>query len=149
MDPQQNQSRTLLTIVGIVILVVVVGAIWYMTSRSDEGFEFTNATTTRSGDTDTLTPSGQSENITVFVPRVNERIGTPLVIQGQARVFENTVNFRLLDEEGKELAEGFATADSPDIGQFGTFRGELNYISAVDQRGTVEIFWLSPENGTE
>ena len=54
-----------------------------------------------------------------------------------------------VDANGKELAEGFATADAPDIGQFGAFRGELNYVSNADQKGTVEIFWYSAKDGSE
>jgi hypothetical protein len=149
MNPETNQSRTLLTIVGIAILVVVIGAIWYMTKATDDEYDFTNATTTRSGDVNAPTPSGKSENIVVYVPRVNERIGTPLVIQGEARVFENIVNVRLLDANGKELAKGSATADAPDVGKFGAFRAELTYVSAIDQKGTVEIFWYSAKDGSE
>ena len=148
MNPQENQTRTLRITVGIAILVVVVGAIWYMTRSSGDDFEFNAATTTRSGD-DTRAIAGQSQNIIVYAPRMNERVGTPVIVEGEARVFENVVNYRLVDANGKELAEGFATADAPDIGQFGAFRGELNYVSNTDQKGTVEIFWYSAKDGSE
>ena len=64
-------------------------------------------------------------------------------------MFENTVHFRLLDSTGAEIAEGFATAESRDVGQFGPFRGELNFLSETDQQGTLEVFWLSAEDGSE
>jgi hypothetical protein len=149
MNPENTSSRALLIVLGAAVIIVAAGAVWYMTRSGGDGYDFPTATTTRPGQNDGLTPSGESENIVVYMPRVNERVGTPLVIQGQARVFENTVNFRLLDASGKEIAEGFATADSPDVGQFGSFRGELNFISETDQKGTLEVYWLSPQDGSE
>ncbi|MBP9772044.1 MAG: Gmad2 immunoglobulin-like domain-containing protein [Candidatus Pacebacteria bacterium] len=148
MNPEHNQSRTLLITVGSAILIVVIGAMWYMTRSSGDDFDFESATTTRSG-SDTRVVAGQSQNIIVYAPRMNERVGTPVIVEGQARVFENVVNYRLVDANGNELIEGFATADAPDIGQFGVFRGELNYVSNVDQKGTVEIFWYSAKDGSE
>lgn len=143
----ENQSRTLLTIVGIAVLVILGGVIWYMTARTDQSSEFESATTS---DRDVSgTPSAQNENIILFAPRVNERVGSPLVIQGEARAFENTVNFRLLDASGEEIAEGFAAAESRTVGEFGRFRGELTFVSEVDQQGTLEVFQISAENGSE
>jgi hypothetical protein len=140
----ENQSRTLLTIVGIAVVVILGGVIWYMNADRDEGPEFTDTTSNPA-----VAGATQNANLIVYQPQAKERIGTPLIVEGEARVFENTVNFRLRDAAGKELAVGFATADSKDVGQFGDFRGELNFISETDQQGTLEVFWLSPQDGSE
>ncbi len=151
MEPniQTSQSRTLITIIAIALIVVAGGVIWFMFADRDDNFDFEGSTTTRPNTTDSRPVVGQSQNIIVYAPRMNERIGTPVVVEGEARVFENVVNYRLVDANGKELAEGFTSADAPDIGQFGAFRGELNYASNVDQKGTVEIFWYSAKDGSE
>lgn len=143
---ERTQSRTLLTLVGIALLVIVGGTMWYMTSRGSD-IDTMDGTTLR--DAQGRTPVGQNENIVVYAPQQNERIGTPLVVAGEARVFENTVNFRLLDAQGEEIAEGFATADSREVGQFGAFRGELHFISETDQQGILEVYQISANDGTE
>jgi hypothetical protein len=145
---EQKQSYTLLTIVVVAILAIAAGVLWYTMRAPADNFDFDGATTTPR-DSQDRTPSGQSENIIIYAPRMNERVGTPIIIEGRARVFENTVNYRLRDASGKEIAEGFITADAPDIDQFGPFRAELTYLSTVEGAGFIDIFSLSAMDGSE
>lgn len=145
MEPERNSRTLLMTVVGIALLAVLGGVIWYSTGQRSGSDEITNATSTD----EEVAGVMRNANIVVNRPRANERIGMPLVIEGEARVFENTVHFRLLDESGSEIAKGFATADARDVGQFGAFRGELNFVSETDQAGTLEIFQISAEDGSE
>lgn len=141
MPPQENSKKVVIG--SILAALVIVGVLVFLGmrgSRSTDEFEGV-ATTTRDG--------MSSVNITVTAPRPNERVGIPLIIEGEARVFENVVNYRLVAENGVELAEGFTTADALDIGQFGPFRGELMYAAETDGRGTVEVFWYSAKDGSE
>jgi hypothetical protein len=91
----------------------------------------------------------QEANIIVTAPAANQSIGLPLVIKGQARVFENTVSFRIKDSDGKILLENYAIADSPDMGQFGPFNASVNYPEPKGEKGTVEVFEYSARDGSE
>lgn len=142
---EQNQSKALIAIVIIAIIGIAGGFLWYITRPATDDFEF--APSGQNIDTE-RTIVAQSTNIIVYAPRMNERVGTPIVIEGEARVFENSVSYRLLDSKGGIIAEGFTTANSPDIGQFGPFRAELVYQAENDGAGTIEVFWYSAKDGT-
>ena len=73
----------------------------------------------------------------------------PLVIRGHARVFENTVLYRISALRGgasdRIVGKGFTTARSSDVGRFGPFRiewyPERGDISSLDaDRLLVEVF---------
>lgn len=145
---EQKQSYTLLIIVIIAIVAIAAGVLWYSLRGPSDDFDFDSATTTPR-DEQGRTPAGQNENLIVYLPRTNDRVGTPIVIEGTARVFENTVNYRLRDANGNEIAKGFTTANARDVGQFGPFRAELMYFSSVDGAGFVDIYSISAMDGTE
>jgi len=96
---------------------------------------------------------GKSEkpesNIIVDLPKIDEAIGLPLIIIGQARVFESQFNYRLKDEDGTILTEGLGMANSPDAGFYGQFIIEANYPQPKGFSGTVEVFDYSAKDGTE
>lgn len=101
--------------------------------------------------TSTVSASG---NVRVTSPLPGEEVASPLSIRGEARAFENTVNWRVLGEDGSVLGEGFATADAPDVGAFGAFRIEAQYLfhpgdtGATGRTGTVEVFTYSAKDGS-
>lgn len=88
-------------------------------------------------------------NIRVTKPAVNASAGLPLVVSGEARVFENTVNIRVRNANGTELVETVTTADAPDVGQYGAFSASVNYPAPGTTNGTVEVFTLSAKDGAE
>ncbi len=91
----------------------------------------------------------ESGNILVTRPQPGAKISSPVLIRGEARVFENTFNMRLVDTDGNVIAEKFATADAPDVGEFGSF-GELLVFDEVDtDEGFVEVYSESAEDGSE
>ena len=97
-----------------------------------------------------ITPTVPSEaNIQVTEPKPNQEIGLPLVIRGQARVFENVFNYRLRDADGSVLIEGHGMATSPGMGFFGPFNIEVNYPEPREKNGTVEVFNYSAKDGSE
>lgn len=91
---------------------------------------------------------GTEPNIIVTRPTANALVGNPIIIQGEARVFENNLNYRLLDAQGHILTQGFTTADAPDIGEFGDFSITASYTPTQASTGTLEIFSLSPMDGS-
>ncbi|MBK5228922.1 MAG: GerMN domain-containing protein [Actinobacteria bacterium] len=68
------------------------------------------------------------------------------IIEGTANVFEANVSWRILDENGKEIASGFTTA-SCGTGCRGNFRIEAEFSVDHDQDGTIEVLEYSAENG--
>lgn len=97
-----------------------------------------------------VTPMVPSEaSIQVTEPRANQEIGLPLIIRGQARVFENVFNYRLRDFDGTILLEDHDMALSPDMGLFGPFDIAANYPDPKGQNGTVEVFNYSAKDGSE
>ena len=143
----RTYSVTLIVIVVIAIVLLVGGFIYYRAIRtSDLGSE----TVQRDGfsDDQESTPREKAP-IIVTLPQSNQRVGSPIIIQGEARVFENTINYRLLSESGEVLAEGFTTADAPDVGTWGRFRGELMYEVDTEGRGVIEVFEESARDGSE
>ncbi|MFH0873550.1 MAG: Gmad2 immunoglobulin-like domain-containing protein [Candidatus Komeilibacteria bacterium] len=94
-------------------------------------------------------PNKPQQNITVTEPVADQEIGLPLVIAGQARVFENVMNYRLKDADGSVLVEGITGAAAPDIGQFGPYRVLISYPQPKGKIGTVEVFSHSAKDGSE
>ncbi|OAT86709.1 Gmad2 immunoglobulin-like domain-containing protein [Desulfotomaculum copahuensis] len=86
--------------------------------------------------------------IWVTHPTTNQIAGVPLLIKGSARVFEGAVTARLLDDQGRELARGTATASSAAPGR-GDFEIQLKFTPPPSGKGTLEVFSLSPRDGSE
>jgi len=136
MPPQETVGSKKNIVWYVVVAVIILGAIgyfWYQNTQmpSEESV------------------LGEEANITVSLPKPGDKVGLPVIVEGQARVFENVVNFRLRDEKGKILAEGYTTANAPDIGLFGPFHGELTYSADKDGKGVVEVFNYSAKDGSE
>ena len=89
-----------------------------------------------------------SGNIMVSSPKANATIGNSITISGSARVFENTVNYRVLDGKRAVLAEGTTIAKAPDIGQFGTFLVTPTWSTPATISGTIEVFDYSAKDGS-
>jgi hypothetical protein len=87
-------------------------------------------------------------NIRVYQPVSGETVGQPLVVAGQARVFENAFSYRLLDGAGRQLAAGFDHARASDVGQYGAFSITIEYVLPQTATGTVEVFTHSAVDGS-
>lgn len=95
-------------------------------------------------------PSPAEEaNITISDPKPNQKIGTGYIVSGQARVFENVLQYRLKDANGTVLSEGNTSAQSPDVGQFGPFIITLRFDKPKTAGGMLEVFSSSPKDGLE
>jgi len=79
--------------------------------------------------------------IRIDSPRPNEIVGSPLSITGEARgpwFFEASFPVRLLDENGKELASGIATAEGEWMTEdFVPFTAELEFVLSGNGKGTL------------
>jgi Immunoglobulin-like domain of bacterial spore germination/Sporulation and spore germination len=85
--------------------------------------------------------------IVVLDPVIGQRVTSPVTVTGTADVFEATVNARLLDPDGRPIATAFTTA-SCGSGCRGDFRIRLPYRSGGGRAATVEVYWVSPKDGS-
>jgi hypothetical protein len=99
------------------------------------------------------TPVGRGEYadllpaVVVLDPVIGQRVTSPITVTGTADVFEATVNVRLLDAGGQQIATAFSTA-SCGSGCRGDFRIRLPYRSGGGRAATVEAYWVSPKDGS-
>jgi hypothetical protein len=94
-------------------------------------------------------PREKEPNIRVFFPEADDEVGMPLVIKGEARVFENVVVYRLRDADGSLLFEDTAHANSPGTDLFGPFSAETGYPAPKGATGSIEVFDRSAKDGAE
>lgn len=99
------------------------------------------------GETSTSVMSA-SGNVEVTSPDVGESIGLPLMVTGRARVFESTLNYRLLDADETVLAEGYVMTNALDVGEFGDFTIITSYAAPSGVAGTLEVFDYSAKDGS-
>lgn len=85
--------------------------------------------------------------IVVTSPVIGQRVAAPVTVTGTADVFEATVNVRILDAGGRELATTFTTATCGS-GCRGDYRVGVRYRLTREQPGTVEVYEISPADGS-
>jgi hypothetical protein len=86
--------------------------------------------------------------IWVTAPVSGQIITSPVELTGSARVFEATVSFRIKDNNGNVLAQGFTTASEGAPGR-GNFKGKLDFKTAGPGKGQIEVFWESMKDGSD
>jgi hypothetical protein len=86
--------------------------------------------------------------IEVISPAQGDTVQSPFTVTGTADVFEATLSYELLDGEGGVLDEGFTTATCGS-GCRGDFSFRVRYTLAEEQAGTLRLFELSAEDGSE
>src|ERR1041385_655018 len=85
--------------------------------------------------------------IVVDSPVIGASVSSPVTISGTATVFEAVVSYRILDENGKVVAQG-TTMASCGTGCRGDFAVHVSYAVAHDQQGTIELFEASAKDGS-
>jgi len=90
-----------------------------------------------------------SDRIAVYQPAVSGTIGQTFVLSGAARVFEANVAWRLKDSRLREVAKGNATATLGTSPVWGTFQTTITLPTAVTGNVTIEVFEVSPRDGSE
>ena len=85
--------------------------------------------------------------IVVLAPVIGQHVSSPLTLTGTADTREATVNARLLDSAGREIATRFAIATCGS-GCRGTYSMTLTYQGCVEQEARLEVFQISGEDGS-
>ncbi len=88
-----------------------------------------------------------SRGVKVFAPTPQGTVPRRFVLDGVANVFEGNVQYRLLDNHGRELDRGFTTGA---MGDWGYFRTELNVPEHVTTgaRMLLDVFTTSAKDGS-
>lgn len=85
----------------------------------------------------------KANNITVNSPKENEEVTWKIKLSWEAKVFENTVNYKITDSYNKTLAQWFTTA-----GNDWKFSIEVTLEKTAATKWTVEIYEISPKDWT-
>jgi hypothetical protein len=94
---------------------------------------------------------GGEAAIVVESPKSNASVSSPVTVSGTASVFEATLQLRILDADGKEIASAFTTA-SAGAPERGVFSEDVEFTVDEEQDGLVEVFEqnvASPEESPE
>ncbi len=91
----------------------------------------------------------ESGNIKVTRPQPDAKIVSPMLIKGEALLFEGTFQMRLKDASGAVIVEKFGTASAEEVGEFGTFGELLLFDEIAEQTGVLEVFSISAVDGSE
>ncbi|MCS7221800.1 MAG: LysM peptidoglycan-binding domain-containing protein [Anaerolineae bacterium] len=79
-------------------------------------------------------------------PASGARVSSPVRVSGRANVFEGLVSIRILDGQFREVGSGSAMAA---MGEYAPFSADISYVVSDSQWGYVDVFWISPKDGTE
>lgn len=88
-------------------------------------------------------------NIIVHAPKQNAEVFSPIFLRGEARVFENSLNYELTDEYGRILTKNFLTAESPDIEQYGLYEAEIFFAQPSNTKTILSVFNYSARDGSK
>lgn len=80
-------------------------------------------------------------------PAAGQVAGVPLLVKGSAKASESVVTARLLDPNGKKIAEGSSTASRGIHGR-GDFEIKLTFTPPGKGSGTLEVYRTSPKDGS-
>jgi len=93
-------------------------------------------------------PSGvlaESAFVVVTAPVAGAEVDSGFAVSGCSRTFESTINWRLLEGHGREIASGFANGGGPDGP--GAFRFTVDFEVSRSQLGHLEVFEVDASDG--
>lgn len=91
----------------------------------------------------------EKANIIISSPKAGDVLSSPFEINGKARVFENAVNIDVKREDGSIVISEIAIVHANDVGEFGDFSLNLGFQFKETRNGTIEIYSLSPKDGSK
>jgi len=100
------------------------------------------------------TSADVNENIAVYLPAPEQgagdrATGCTCAVRGAARVFEGNIGWRVRDGNGREVARGSAKASRGTGPVWGMFEATVTIPAGVAGQVSIEVFSLSPRDGSE
>jgi hypothetical protein len=90
------------------------------------------------------------DNWTTFVLPNGTALTNPFIFYGTTTAFESVINWRLVDENGAKISEGYANVGSPDMGIPGPFKVKAFFdLVPATKTGRLEVFEASPRDGSD
>ncbi len=90
-----------------------------------------------------------STSIKIFSPVPDSEVSDPVKVTGVANVHEANVEYRVLDETGEKVKEGFTTAASAQAWGYYEFEVLLGDEVQSGSRFTIELFYTDAKDGEE
>jgi hypothetical protein len=84
--------------------------------------------------------------ITLKTPTVNAKVPSPVLISGDASVFEAALQWRITDTAGRVIADGTTTASLGAPGR-GTYSVSASYTVPTETVAFIEVFSRSAKDG--
>lgn len=143
-----------LYLIGIVIFILLFGGVVLFKKRVSQPVSISpeNPLQTISSTPGVVSPTvlPQVANISISSPKDGDYVQFPMIITGQARVFESVLNYRITDENGATLSSGSTMANSPDAGQFGMYIITIKDLGDFSRgKISIEVFQNSARDGSE
>lgn len=142
-----------------VILIATIGIVLVLLRGSEDDWICQNGQWVKHGNPSRPIPTtlceGQEEarEIEVYLPAAGDQtVGTKFVIYGKGRAFENTINYRISDDSGKQLYLGSFMTNAPDAGIFGYFDQEIDLaklLKTIPPVIRLDILELSAKDGSD
>ena len=129
-------------------LVFALGIIALKASQSPPSVSQTPTPLMAQSPTAIVSPAASS-NIEIMTPKDRDMVSSPISVLGNARVFENVVSIRLIDDNGNVLASENVNANSPDVGKFGPFEASIAFNPPQTKSGLLEVYQMSAKDGSE
>lgn len=126
---------------GALALVFIIAVVWFDAQKS-----FDQVSVDSSEVITSEVPLG-NKDIMVSSPQKDQKVASPLVVEGMARAFEGTVQITLRNERGEVVGRSFATAQQPEIDQPGPFIRAVAFDAQPGERLTLEVYESSAADG--
>jgi hypothetical protein len=139
--------RKLVPVLFLAFLTLLLGIIALRLTADEDSWICQEGKWVKHGNPMALKPQTPCGNIFVVSPVEGETIGNPVVIKGEARVFENQFNWRILDEDSSLLGDGTGASDAKEVGEYGDFEIVATYAKPQGDRGTLEVFDYAAKDG--
>ena len=146
-------------IILLAVLVIAIGAVLILLRGDEDNWICQNSQWVKHGNPSKPMPTtlceGQEEvrEIEVYLPAAGDKtIGTRFVIYGKGRAFENTINYRISDDNGKQLYLGSFMTNAPDAGIFGYFDQEIDLaklLKTIPPVIRLDVLELSAKDGSD
>jgi len=141
------------------ILIVTIGIVLVLLRGDEDNWICQNGRWVKHGNPSGPMPTtlceGQEERreIELYLPAVGgQTVGTKFVIYGKGRAFENTINYRISDDNGDQLYLGSFMTNAPDAGIFGYFDQEVDLaklLKTIPPVIRLDVLELSAKDGSD
>ena len=146
----QRNTFVLIGSVACALILISIGVFYFLLRTPDaKQYNLDGTTSSQKAEEASRVSDKNIQPISVFTPRLNERVGSPVSISGEITLPQTALYYRLKNESGDVLSSGYVTTEHTTPQATNVFQGNLTYTSVSGGRGTVEVFVLSEDGAGE